>query len=391
MRERFIIHLNVADFAVAVERAVDVRLRRRPVVIAPESTTRAAVYDMSEEAYQSGVRKGMPLGRAMRRCREAVVLPPHPDRYERAMTRFLRHALHYSPRIEATDHQGHLFIDATGTGKLFGAPPDLAWRIRKNVRRDMGFDPIWSVGPNKLVAKVATRIVKPSGEYVVNDGEKTDFLYPLPLHLIPGIERGDLERLLAFNLTRAGQVSALTAEQLSVLLGKRGPYLWEAVRGIDPSPVLPLEQKPASVTAEHSFGNDTNEVAKLEHALYGMVEKAAAELYRRRMVARGLRVLLDYSDGRRAARQAALSHPSADDFQLFAAARSTLQQACKRRVRIRHLRLTCRPLIYPPPLQQSLFSGCGPEEEPRQALATSLHTIRQRYGCGAVRPAFTLT
>ena len=64
--ERSIIHLNVADFAVAVERAVDCRLRDRPVIIAPEGAVRAAVYDMSNEAYLAGIRKGMALRRAVR-------------------------------------------------------------------------------------------------------------------------------------------------------------------------------------------------------------------------------------------------------------------------------------------------------------------------------------
>ena len=90
MLERSIIHLNVADFAVAVERTLDCRLRKRPVIIAPEGAVRAAVYDMSDEAYQQGVRKGMSLRRALRYCRDAVVLPPHSDRYERAMTQFLK-------------------------------------------------------------------------------------------------------------------------------------------------------------------------------------------------------------------------------------------------------------------------------------------------------------
>ncbi len=112
MSERSIIHLNVADFAVAVERVVDVRLRRRPVIIAPEAAVRAAVYDMSEEAYQSGVRKNMPLGRALRYCRGAVVLPPHPDRYERAMARLLKLACplftaNRSNGLQRTPFRGH--------------------------------------------------------------------------------------------------------------------------------------------------------------------------------------------------------------------------------------------------------------------------------------------
>jgi DNA polymerase-4 len=176
--DRAIIHLNVADFAVAVERAMDRRLCGRPVVIAPEGAERAAVYDMSEEAFQAGVRKGMALARAARRCRDACVLPPHPERYEQAMRALLQRALPFSPRIEAGENDGHLFIDATGTGRLLGPPMDVAWRLRREIRTHLGFAPIWSVAPNKLVAKVATRLVKPEGEYIVAAGEEQPFLAP---------------------------------------------------------------------------------------------------------------------------------------------------------------------------------------------------------------------
>ena len=83
----------------AVERVVDCRLKGRPVIIAPEGAARAAVYDMSEEAYRNGIRKGMPLRRAVRLCKNAEILPPHPDRYEHAMGALLKQTLPYSPLI----------------------------------------------------------------------------------------------------------------------------------------------------------------------------------------------------------------------------------------------------------------------------------------------------
>jgi hypothetical protein len=98
--ERAIIHINVADFAVAVERVLDRRLAERPVIIAPQGAARAAVYDMSEEAFQAGVRKQMPLGRALRRCRDARLLPPRPHRYGQAMNRTLQSALPCPPPVE---------------------------------------------------------------------------------------------------------------------------------------------------------------------------------------------------------------------------------------------------------------------------------------------------
>ena len=229
---RAIIHLNVADFAVAVERVIDRRLRARPVIVAPPATSRSVVYDMSEEAYRAGVRKGMPLRRAERRCRDAHLLAPNPYRYHLAMRELLRRAGAYSPLVEPGPGDGHLFVDATGTGRLFGPPADVAWRLRRQIRADLGLDPIWSVAANKLVAKVATRIVKPSGEYIVETGDEADFLAPLSLGLNPGIERRDRIRLQEFNLTRVHHAAALSYEQLRNCLlytspspRDRSPYL----------------------------------------------------------------------------------------------------------------------------------------------------------------------
>jgi len=384
MRERSIIHINVADFPVAVERLVDSRLRGRPVIIAPGGTARAAVYDMSEESYQSGVRKGMTLGRALRCCRDAVVLPPNPARYERAMTRLVKHALPFSPLIEMTDHNGHLFVDTTRTRRLFGPPPDVAWRIRKAVRADMGFDPIWSVASNKLIAKVATRMVKPAGEYVIRAGEEQDFLRPVPVHLIPGIEGEDLKRFREFNLTSAGHVADLSMEQLNIMSGSRSSILYHAVRGIDPSPVLPVGQKLPVVVADHEFADDTNHAAVVEGALYGLAERAGADLRKQRLTPRRIKILLDYSDGRRVARQAVANPATANDFRLFVLAKIALEWAWTRRVGIRHLRLICDRLTYPP-AQMALFAEDEKENKMSDTLIFALDTIRHRFGFNAIR------
>lgn len=388
MRERSIIHINVANFAVAVERLADSRLRGRPVIIAPEGAARATVYDMSDESYQNGTRKGMVLGRALRYCRDTIVLPPHPDRYEHAMDRLFKHALPYSPLVEMTDHNGHLFVDATGSGKLFGPPPDVAWRIRKAVRTDMGLDPIWSVAPNKLVAKVATRMVKPAGEYIVGPGDEEAFLKPLPIRLIPGIEPEEIKRLREFNLTRAGHVAGLSIDQLSIICGGRGRNLFNAVRGIDSSPVSRSGQKKPIVTACHEFGDDTNDTTVVNRTLYRLTERAGADLRAQGLTARRIGIILDYSDGRRINRQGAVNPATANDFSLFAAAETTLKQTWKRRVRIRHLCLTCDRLTYPY-AQMRLFAG-HEEKRTNDNLITALDTIRRCFGFNAIHVGKTM-
>ncbi len=384
MRERSIIHINAADFAVAVERWANSMLRDRPVIIAHEGAGRGLVYDMSDESYQAGVRKGMTLTGALRRCRDAVVLPPRPDRYERAMARLLRHALPYSPLIEVTDYKGHLFIDATGTGRLFGPPADVAWRIRRAVRADMGFDPIWSVASNKLVAKVATRTVKPAGEYIVRAGDERDFLKPLPIHMIPGIEGEDLKRLREFNMTRAGHVAGLSMGQLGVMFGKRSQTLHDAVHGVDRSPVYPIGQQQLRVTVGHEFAHDSNEAAVLEGALYQLIERAGADLRKRGLTAGRVKIVLDYSDGGRIVRNASLNPATANDDFLFAAVKPVFVRAWTRRVRIRHLGLTCDRLTFPP-AQLELFAEYKEEETKSDALLAALDKIRFRFGASAVR------
>lgn len=387
--DRSIIHLNVADFAVAVERAVDCRLKDKPIIIASEGAGRAGVYDMSEEAYLSGIRKGMLLRRAVGLCKDAKILPPHPDRYEHAMRDLLQRALPYSPLIETGDIDGHLFMDATGSNRLFGPPVDVAWRLCRQVKKDLGLNPIWSVASNKLVAKVATRIVKPNGEYIVAAGEEESFLAPLPISLIPGIERSDLRHLREFNLTLVSQITALGPEQLQVPFGARSVFLCQAARGIDPSPVLPVGKKPPKVTADHEFGNDTNDLFILKNALYTLVEKAGAELRRRRRAARRIVIILDYSDGMRCARQVAAKPATSNDFTLFELAGRTLLLALTRRVRIRHMQLICDRLTFPP-AQLELFASDQRENEKRDNLVTAIDRIRQCFGNDAIKVARTL-
>jgi DNA polymerase IV len=383
--DRAIIHLNVADFAVAVERMVDSRLKDLPVIIAPEGAARSTVYDMSNEAFLAGVRKAMPLKQALRLCNDACVLPPHHDRYERAMKAFFKHALVYSPLTETGEGDGHIFIDVTGSCRLFGPPMDMAWRLRKQIHKNLGFDPIWSVAPNKLVAKVATRLVKPTGEYIVAAGEEKDFLAILPLYLIPGIEKDDLLLFTEFDFINVSQVLPLNLKQLQVLFGNRSKFLYETVRGIDFSPVLTVGTRVPKVLLDHVFGDDTNDVAKVESVLYRLVEIAGKQLRHQRLAARRLTLLIDYSDGLRCIRQKKANPATANDMALFDLARQVLDLAWFRRVRIRHIRLICDRLIFPPAQQLEIFSEGFEKNRRRIGLMGAIDSIRNRFGDHAIR------
>ena len=95
-------------------------------------------------------------------------------------------------------------------------------------------------------------------------------------------------------------------------------------------------------------------ISVLEGALYKLVEAAGRKLRRRRLAARRIGIVLDYSDGVRRIRQSAAKPATANDLTLFKLAGNALSLAWTRRVRIRHMRLICDRLVFPP-AQLALF------------------------------------
>ncbi|MFH2059179.1 MAG: hypothetical protein ABIJ59_09785 [Pseudomonadota bacterium] len=386
--DRAIIHLNIADFAVAVETNIQPALKGYPVIIAPLGAPRAVVYDMSEQAFQQGIRKGMPLARAKRLNKKIHILPPCFNRYEMIMKDLLKESFIFTPKIESGRLDGHIFMDVTGSSRLFGPPVDMAFKLKKAFKKTFNLDPIWSVATNKLVAKVATRIVKPTGEYIVAPGDEQAFLAPLPLHLIPGLEQTDLTLLYEFNLFEVIQARALTLKQLQIPFDRRASMIYDRIRGIDPEPVNTFCEIDSSLQADHEFANDTNQVILLKKALYLLIENICKTLRNLNLQTDMAKIILSYSDGLQNNCRQKLALPTSCDMTLFKQCKGLLYKAWNRRVRIRHMRLICekRPAQN---IQTVLFTK--KTKETRQInLVTTMDKIREKFGKNAVKTGLTM-
>jgi DNA polymerase-4 len=385
MKPRFILHLNVADFAVAVERASDRSLCTRPVIIAPLQAARAAVYDMSDEAYKDGVRKGMLLGQATRICRRARVLAPRFDLYRRAMERCVSEARGYSPLLEYGAGDGHLYLDITGTHRLFGAAPDVGCRLRRRIRTSLDIDPIWSLAGSKLVSKIGSRVVKPAGEYIVADGEEQRFLAPLPLSLLSDLTVTERRRLSEFNIVRIGQLASLSRGQLHAVFGRRAGLLFDLSRGVDASVVGPERIGLPRMEREHIFTSDTADWDVLRGVVKTLAMQLGMELRAARKAARRVGLQLHYTDGAVVARQATVRAGVCDDHLLQQLAQQALTRGLMRRTRVRSIRLICDRLHRQSP-QLSLFS-IPDSQLKREKLLAALDTVRCRFGQDSVRTA----
>jgi DNA polymerase IV len=373
--EREIIHVDIAAFAVAVERIVQPALRGRPVVVAPVGLSRSVVTSLSPEAWVEGIRKGMALAKAVRYCRNVVVLPPNEPLYARASRALLRILEGFSPVLEPAGY-GHAYLDVTGTGRLLGPPRDTAWRAQQEIRRQLRLDASLGVASNKMVSRIASVVTKPIGLQDVPPGDESSFLSPLPTHLLPGVGARTQQQLEELNIRIIRELAVMDVDALTLVFGRLSFVMHQRALGIDNTPVYPPRALPG-MDEEETLGEDSNDYGLLERVLFRLCERGGERLREERQRAGRLELRIRYSDYREDAGKGRLVPPLHSSAALCARAGALLKKVLTRRTRVRslHLRLT---ELTRGPVQLDLFADPKPERQARVDVA--LDILRRRYG-----------
>lgn len=379
--ERQILHVEIGAFAVEVERVVDPRLAGRPVLLVPAGTAGARVLAASAEARAAGVRSGMALPRALRLARDASVLSPNEPLYRRAASALTDLLGDFSPLIEPTGY-GRAFVDLTGTRRLFGSAQDLAARIERDVRQRLRLRTTVGLASNKLVSRVASRLLPPASLCDVFSGSERTFLAPLAIRWLPDLEPATCRTLAELNLRSIGELGALSLPQLALACGPVAARLYRQARGVDESPVRPPERLPA-VAVDETLAEDSNDEAAAAAALTALAERVGRLLRGRARAAATLRLRLRYADGVEAVRALRPRAPVHDDFSIREEGLRLLEQVRQRRLRLRYLELRAENLVPASPARD-LF-GPRREQARRADLCAALDHLRRRHGEGIVR------
>lgn len=377
--EREIIYMTVTDFPVAVERVAHPELCSRPVVVSYRSSARCIVTALSAEARAEGVRPGMAVEKAVRYCRRLVVLPPNEPLYARASRAVFRLLSGFSPLLEPSGH-GHAYLDITGTGRLFGPPRDAAWRAQNEIRRQLRLDASLGVASNKMVSRIASEVIRPSGLQDVPHGNEPSFLSPLPVRLLPGVGPRTEELLADLNLRIIRDVAAMRAEHLALAFGKIGFSLYQHARGIDRTPVYPVRAVP-SVQEERLLPEDSNDCGLLKRVLREICDGAARQLREKKQRAGRMELGVRYADHREENRKQKMTPPLQSSAILYMRALPLLNVVLERRTRVRSIRLVLTDLSAGS-VQMELFSDPGPERGAKLELA--LDALRHRFGPGTI-------
>jgi DNA polymerase-4 len=378
--EREIIHVDIAAFAVAVERVVHPELRSRPVIVAPVGPSRSVVTALSQEAWQAGIRKGMVLAKAVKYCREVIVLPPNEPLYARASRAIFKVLQNFSPVMEPSGY-GHAYLDVTGTDRLFGPPRDTARRTQKEIHRQLRLDASLGVASNKMVSRIAAEVTKPAGLQDVPHGDEFSFLSPLPARMLPGVGLQTREQFDELNIRIIRDIAVMKLEHLTLAFGRLGFVLHQRALGIDNTPVYPERALPA-VDQEEVLSEDSNDYALLKGVVFELCERAGEQLRAAKQRAGRMDLRIRYSDYREDGGKERIAPPVQSTAALYARAEPLLERILTRRTRVRSICLHLTELSHGS-VQLELFADPKPEKQVR--LESALDVLRRRYGAQVLK------
>jgi DNA polymerase-4 len=380
---RHIIHIHIPAFPIAVARVCRPELRDRPVVVAPPRSERALIVSVSPEARKQGIFKGMSLAKAAQSCPGLTVLPPDPDLTDKACRGLTKLVTRYTPLWEPS-RPGHVYMDVTGTERLWGKAKDAAFRFKQDMKAQLSLSGTVGVAGNKLVSSVASQVIPSEGVLDVDHGREASFMAPLQVGVIPGIGRFRRKILLEeLSITRVRELAALDMGSLKILFGRQAYVIHQRALGIDPTPVYPILAQPM-VSEEITLARDDNDDQRLLGVLYGLVEKCAHRLRERALFPQKGGLLIRYSDQVERKGRLKLPRLSFWDFDLYNPLETLFFRLCDRRVRVRFIKVWFWNFSASSG-QLSLFHPPSPNQGKNARIVPCLDRIREKHGEEAIR------
>ena len=266
---RIIAHLDMDAFFASIEERDNERFRGLPIVVGadPEGGKgRGVVSTANYKAREYGIRSALPISKAWEYSEKArkegkppaVFLGVHMKRYSEVSQNIMAIVRHYAKECEQASVD-EMYLDLSYLGS-FEKAEKICETIKKEIRDKEKLSCSIGIGPNKLIAKIASDYKKPDGLTVVREREAELFLGPMGIRKIPGIGPKTEAVLNKKNITLVEDIKNYSLEELRDMLGKFGAELYGKARGLDDSPVVE-EYETKSIGEQETFMKDTRDAA----------------------------------------------------------------------------------------------------------------------------------
>ncbi len=295
-------------FFAAVEQKRHPELIGKPVVIGGEGdpTQRGVVSTASYEARKFGVHSAMPLRTAYKLCPQAVFLPVDYREYSR-VSEIIKHILReFSPLMEDVGID-EAFLDISEIDLPAG---EIASEIKKRIGEGTGLTCSIGIGPNKLIAKIASDMQKPDALTIISEADIQSRLWPLSVRKLWGVGPKTETHLKSMGIETIGQLAALPLETLVETFGNSyGNFLYESSRGIDDAPLV-THWEPKSASRETTFQRDTDNWQAIAKNLADLSREVVDDLKKSGYRGKNVTVKIRFSDFETVTRAKTLPAPT---------------------------------------------------------------------------------
>ncbi|WP_298770369.1 DNA polymerase IV [uncultured Shewanella sp.] len=251
---RKIIHIDMDCYFAAVEMRDFPELRGKPIAVGGRSDRRGVISTCNYEAREYGVRSAMASAYALRLCPNLILVPGRMAVYKSVSQQIQQIFKRYTELIEPLSLD-EAYLDVTDSQYCQGSATLIAKAIRADIFAETGLTASAGIAPVKFLAKIASDLNKPNGQYVILPKMVPEFVKSLPLKKIPGVGKVTAQKLTDLGLHTCGDVQSFSASMLIAKFGKFGALLIERSQGIDSRSISPHRIR-KSVGVETTLAKD---------------------------------------------------------------------------------------------------------------------------------------
>ncbi|MEP6885755.1 MAG: DNA polymerase IV, partial [Gammaproteobacteria bacterium] len=382
---RAILHIDMDAFYASVEEWDRPELKGKPLIVGGIGG-RGVVAAASYAVRRFGVRSAMPMSEALRRCPQAICVPPRMARYKEVSDQVFAIFHEFTPLVEGLSLD-EAFLDVTSSRQLLGPAEAIGGEIRRRIAKQTGLTASVGIAPNKLLAKIASDLNKPDGMCRIGVDNLRDIMDALPVEKLFGVGARTLPVVHAAGIISCGDLRQAGDEVLRRLFGKHAQAMRHRASGIDDRPVEP-DREEKSISAEETFARDIRESRQLTVQLLRLADRTTSRLRAHHLAAGTVSVKIRRGDFKTFTRQRALGTPTQDTAVVAAAAKILLDEwlGTHLNAAVRLLGVGVSELHT---LQQADLFADVPAQGAR--LDTAIDGIRDRFGSAMLTRASLLT
>ncbi len=249
-----ILLIDMDSFFASVEQQANPALRGKPIAVIG-SKKRTVITTSSYEARKFGVKTGMNMWEAKKLCPHLIFVVGDNRKYAHTCAGLEKIYSAYTSEVEVYSID-EAFLEITGSRSLFGSPLEIGQKIKQRIKKEFGLNSTVGIGPNKLIAKLASDISKPDGLMMMTPETIPGILEKLPVKELWGIGEKTMQKLNALGIYTCGQLGRTPASFLRSHFGIIGERLRLMGMGIYSSEVDPEGQKVKSVGLSMTLPHD---------------------------------------------------------------------------------------------------------------------------------------